>query len=501
MQNPASWVILIAYMAIILYIGYWGYRHTRTLEDYYIAGRNLGPWIIAFSYFGTYFSTAAFLGGGGTGFLMGFAWSGYLAFFHILFALGAWWLIAPKLRDYTEKLKSLTVPDFFEFRYGSKVPRIVASIIIIIFFEFYMISIYKGAGNLFQEMLGVSYLTGILITVIPVMIYTAVGGFRAVTLTDLIQGAIMILGAVILFILTLNFVGGWSAGIEGIKALTLPGDVPGVKLTEFGGYGPPPIMKAGRIIPFILSLTFAISIAQLSSPQLIIRFYAARDQKVISRGIILGPLLVGIFAIAVFSVGPFGWLIIPKMVSPDKLMAYVKDPDLVVPFLVMKLFPRGIDALILTAIVAAAMSTINSLLMVLATSLGRDIIQALKPETSPSTVLSTTRVMAFVFAIIPLALAVNPPGIIVTIVGLSFSVITAAFLAPLVFGLYWKGGTATAAWVSMVVATVTCVAWQLKFYPVYWIYPVVPGLIVSIPVYYIVSLFTRKPPKEVLDMF
>ena len=368
------------------------------------------------------------------------------------------------MRDYTEKLRSLTIPDFFEFRYNSKMSRIIAASIIIVFFEFYMISIYKGAGNLFQEMLGVSYITGILITIIPVMVYTAMGGFRSVTVTDLIQGVIMFVGAIALFFLTMHYVGGWSAGIEQIKSMTLLGKVPGEALTKLGGFGPPPILKAGMMVPFIFSLTFAISIAQIASPQLVIRFYAAKDQKVISRGMILGPLIIGVFGLAVFSVGPFAWLVIPDYVPADQIMNYLKDPDLVIPFMVMKLFPAGAGAFLLTAIVAAAMSTINSLLLVLATSLGRDIIHAIKPDMEELKVVSITRSMTFVLAIIPLIAAINPPGIIVTIVGVAFSVITAAFLAPLVLGLYWKGGTGTAAWISMIVATIVCIIWYLKYY-------------------------------------
>ncbi len=500
MAYEISWVVLVVYILAMLYIGYWSWKKTKTLEDYYIAGRQLGPWIIAFSFFGTYFSTAAFLGGGGAGFLFGFQWSAYLAFFHILFAILAWWLIAPRMRIYSEKLKALTIPDFFEFRYNSKLARLVASVIIIIFFEFYMISIYKGAGNLFQEMLGVSYLTGILITVIPVIIYTAMGGFRSVAVTDLIQGCIMFFGAILLFLLVMSYVGGWSEGIARLEEMKLLGKVPGTALTTLGGFGPPPILKAGMMVPFILSLTFAISIAQLSSPQLIIRFYAAKDERVISRGMILGPVLIGIFALTVFSIGPFAWLIIPELVPKDQLMTYLKDPDLVVPFLVVNLFPPVVNAIILTAIVAAAMSTINSLLLVLATSLGRDILQVVKPDLKEDTVVSITRVMSFVFAFIPLLLAINPPGIIVTIVGVSFSVITAAFLAPLVLGLYWKGGTGTAAWVSMVVATIVCVLWYIYYYRVYWIYPVVPGLLVSVPLFILLSLVTKKPPQEVVEL-
>lgn len=119
------------------------------------------------------------------------------------------------------------------------------------------------------------------------------------------------------------------------------------------------------VIPFVLSLTFAISIAQLASPQLVVRFLAAKDKKVIAHGMILTPLIIGIFALCVFSLGPFGWLVIPKYTD---VTSFLKDPDLVVPFIAMKLLPVGLNALILTAVIAAAMSTINSLVHLASTS-------------------------------------------------------------------------------------------------------------------------------------
>ena len=475
----------------MLYIGYWGWRTTKNIEDYFVAGRQLGPWVLSFSFFATLFSTAAMLGGGGSGFQMGFQWTAYLIFFNAVSALIAWYVIGPRLKSYVDKAKSLTIPDFFEIRYGSRIARVVAAVIIIIFFEFYMISIYKGCGNLFQEMLHVPYVVGILISVVTVMIYTSIGGFKAVTLTDLIQGIMMLGGTILLFVLIMFHIGGWSSGVEQLRNLTLVGNIPGTALLESGKMGPTPIVKAGKMLPFVVSLAFAIAVAQISSPQLLIRFYGARDQRALSRGMIIAPLIIGIFCFTMYSCGPFAWLVIPKMAGAQAVSTYLKDPDLVVPFLINKLFPPVLGAFMLSAIVAAAMSTINSLLLVLATSLGKDILQVISPRTSERAILNTTRLMGVVFAIIPLLLAIKPPGIIVTIVGLSFSVITAAFLVPLVFGLFWSGGTGLAAWVSMVVATGTCIIWQLVYYPVYWIYPVVPGLIASAVAFLVVSVISK----------
>jgi SSS family solute:Na+ symporter/sodium/pantothenate symporter len=469
--------VLAVYLFLMVIIGIYEYRKTKGMLDYYLAGKNLGVLLVSFSFFATYFSTAAFLGGGGFGFVAGFQWSAFLIFFHILFAIMAWMVIAPPMKRIADKHGSLTIPEIFGMNFG-KATQFVASIVIIVFFQFYMVSIYKGAGNLLEVMLGIDYTMALLITAGVVMVYTAIGGFRAVVITDLIQGVLVLAGGVLLFIAVMFYLGGPFSAIESLENVeTLMGS--GSNFFEFGKLAPPPIMNAGMVIPFVLSLTFAISIAQLASPQLVVRFVAAKDERVIEKGAILTPLIIGIFAICVFSIGPFGWLIIPEYDDPVK---YLKNSDLVVPFIAMKLFPAGFNALILTAIVAAAMSTINSLVHVIATSFVRDILHNAK-HLSERTELIITRLSVFVFALIPVTLALNPPDVIVVIVGLSFSVITSAFLLPLLSSFYSSKPSEIPALASMIVAVIVCIVWYLYFYRVYWIYPVVPGLIASFITY------------------
>ncbi len=483
--------VLAAYIVLMLLIGLYEYRRTKGVVEYYLAGRGLGVWIVSFSFFATYFSTAAFLGGGGFGFIAGFQWSALLTFFHVLFALLAWMLIAPPLKKIADEYGALTIPEVFRKRFGVE-SQIAAAIVILIFFEFYMVSIYMGAGKLFKVMLGIDYTTGLLITAIVVVLYTAIGGFRAVVVTDLVQGIIVLIGGITLFAMIIYSLGGFESAIASLKSAKIFSGLSGEALFEFGKLAPPPIMKAGMVIPFILSLTFAISIAQLASPQLVVRFIAAKDRRVLAKGMVLTPLIIGIFALCVFSIGPFGWAVIPKY---GDVTEFLKDPDLVVPFIAMKLFPAGINALILTAVVAAAMSTINSLLHVVATAFVRDVVQNLK-RVSEGTALKVTRFSVFAFAIPPLFIAVGKPDIIVGIVGVSFSVITSAFLIPLLVALYSKKPNGAAATASMVAATLICIYWYFSFYRTYWIYPVVPGLIVSAAIYWLVKSVVSGSPRK-----
>jgi len=483
--------VLAGYLVLVILIGIYEYRKTKGLLDYYLAGKKLGTLVVSFSFFATYFSTAAFLGGGGTGFLLGFQWSAFLTFFHVLFAILAWMVIAPPLKKVTDEHGAITIPELFRKKAGV-LSQIVAAMVIIIFFELYMVSIYKGAGNLLQVMLSMDYTTGLVITALIVMIYTAIGGFRAVVMTDLIQGIIVLVGGVTLFFALIYSLGGFGAAIEALSNAKIFGGMDGKVLFEIGKIGPPPILKAGMILPFVLSLTFAISVAQLASPQLVVRFVAARDSRVIANGMILTPLIIGIFAICVFSIGPFGWVIIPKYT--DDVAPFLKDTDLVVPFIAMKLFPAGINALLLTAIIAAAMSTINSLIHVVATAFVRDLMQNVK-SLEEKTAVNLTRIAVFIFAAVPVFFAVKPMGVIVEIVGVSFSVITSAFLVPLIACLYSEKPNSAAITASMVAAVIACVIWYFYYYKVYWIYPVVPGLLVSVAVFVLFSLAFPQPSK------
>jgi Na+/pantothenate symporter len=305
---------------------------------------------------------------------------------------------------------------------------------------------------------------------------------------------------VVLFVLVMQHVGGWSAGIAELSKLKLMGKIPGNALLELGGFGPPPIMKAGMLTQFTLSLAFAICAANLGLPHLIIRFYAAKNVAVIRKGMIITPIIIGIFVFTVYSTGPFAWLIIPKYVPPEALAQFLRDPDMVIPFLIQKLLPVGLNAFLLVAIVAAGQSTISSVIMVLVSALSRDIIQVAKPKIDEKRLLTFTRWATVLLGFVPFLLAIRPPGIVVMIVGLAFSVIGSAFTAPLLIGLYWRGGTAQGAWMSMILSTITCIWWTLTYYQTLWIYPIIPGLIVGIVSFVVISWFTKKPSGAILEM-
>ena len=453
-------IVLGVYIAAMLAIGF-SCRNARNAKDFLLAGGTLGPVLLSMSFVATYFSTSSLLGGGGSGYLFGFGFSAYLFFFHVLFAVLAWVIVAPRLRRVVQEEGILTVPQFFRHQFNSRVIQVIAALIIVVFFQLYMSSIYKGASNLLEITMGVSYPAGVAIVAIPVVTYTCMGGFRSVVITDLIQGIILLAGGVLLFGTIVVSMGGIGAGLARLASTPIGGGLTGEALMRLGATGPKELVDSGMMTPFLLSLTFAISVAQIASPQLIIRFFAAKDPGTVRKGMLLTPLLIAIFAFCVFSSGPFAHLFVQG----------IRDPDLVIPSLIRWVSPGCVSTLLLVAAIAAAMSTLSSTLMVAASSLTQDLLG--------NSSVPLTRLAVLGTGVIAPLIALRPIGIIVTIVGLSFSVISSVYLVPLLAGLYCHRPSRRAAIASMVASATTCVIWQLLVFRRLPVYPVVPGIIVS----------------------
>ncbi|MEN3035259.1 MAG: sodium/proline symporter [Candidatus Methanosuratincola sp.] len=470
--------IIFGYIILILVIAVIGSRKNKAVVDFLLSNRSLGPVLLAFSYTTTYFSSAAFLGGGGMGFLLGFQWSAFLFFFHVLFAVLAWALIAPKIKQFADLSGSMTISEFLGRRYSSKALQLVSALVFIFFMEFYLISIFKGAGNILQVLLEIPYSQALLIVAVPALLYASIGGFRGNVAVSLLQGVLMISSALVLFGGILLRTGGWEGALSLLNDVHLSGWGYGISLLSFPGPAPSAVSAAGATIPYILSLTFAISFAQMTSPHMVVQFYSARDASVIRLGRAIAPILIAVFAFAVFFAGPLGWAVI---YDPTALRQCLANPDLVMPSIAVSVFGTGFGSFLLVSILAAAMSTLAPICIMLSGSLLRDVISAARPKASQSVL--ALRLATILFGVVPLLLALNPPDVIVGIVGVAFSAISSAFFAPLIGGLYLKRSSRLGAIASVISAALTCVIWQLFFYSNSFVYPIIPGILVGALVY------------------
>ncbi|MEM0101360.1 MAG: hypothetical protein QW522_03870, partial [Candidatus Methanomethyliaceae archaeon] len=363
----------------------------------------------------------------------------------------------------------------------------------------------KGGAIILAMVLNTNFEIGLILLTIPVIIYICIGGFRAAALTNLFLGLLMLISAIITFGLIMSNVGGPIIGLEKLSQMKIADSISGELWLKFNGMGPPPAMNVGMVPLLIMSVTFSISVAQIALPSLLMQFYTAKNIKVINRGRIIGPILVALYAFLMFSLGAFCHLIIDDKIGKTGVLSLLKDTDWVIPKTIEIIAPSGIKGIILAAPVAASMSTLAVTLIVLSAALSKDIIKSINPNIKEEKLLIIARISPIIFAIISLLLTLIQTGIIVEIVGAAFGTIFACFLGPVTIGLYWKGATKLGAISSMLSGLIVGLTWFLFIYKstwappiIAWIYPVIPALAISIPIFFIVSLFTKKPSIEVL---
>ncbi|MBC7112987.1 MAG: sodium/solute symporter [Candidatus Methanomethyliales bacterium] len=492
-------LIILVMITAVLAIGVRGYRVSHTITGYFLAGRGLGPWVLAFSIMATYFSAASFLAGGTT-YLFNLGFGAWLTAWHIIGVVLMWVLVAERLFRYSSKTKIISVPDFIEHRYQSKGAKIISACVILLLFTLYLTSVYKGGAVILATVLNIKFELALILLALPVIVYVCIGGLKAAALNNLVLGALMLLAAFITFYAIMSAVGGPISGLEALGSMNIMDRMPGSLWLRLDGAGPQPAMAAGMVPSLIMSITFSISVAQVALPTLLMQFYAAKDAKVINRGRAIGSLAVAAYAILVFSLGAFCHIILDPQLSSGEVMALMKDTDWVIPKAMNMLIPSGLRGLVLAAPVAASMSTLAVTLLLLSGAIVRDIIQPLKPSMEEKKLLLLAKISPIFFAAISLVLTLFQTDIIVEIVGAAFGTIFVCFFGPVTIGLYWKGATKHGAVASMISGLVVGLLWYKFLYKVTWIYPVIPALVVSLPLFFVVSMLTPKPSNEVLKL-
>lgn len=467
--------LLIAYTALMVHHAIAGKRATRGVADYYVGGRRMGGIAIGMSFFATYSSTNSFVGFAGQSYSYGAPWF-LLAVCAVVFSAAAWIWVAPRLRVFTASLNSITLPDFIGFRYGSPAARVVAAGIVLFASFLYMTAIFKGVGNLLEMFLDVPYPMAIGIVLLIVMIYTAAGGFISVVKTDVVQGGVMALAALLLFAGTVNAAGGLGTLSE---VRQQPG---GAALFDWNGAMP---------FPVLLGIMVAATLKFMVEPRQLSRFYALRDEKAVRIGMWVSTLLfLGVYS-ALVPIGLYARRMIPDGIA---------DTDQVVPTLLSEgaVFSPEIGAFLLVAMVAAAMSSLDSVLLVMASTCVRDILGTWLPPSSDAVMIRHTRIYVAAFAIITALIALDPPGGVVTLTAISGSLYAACFFPAVTLGLYWRRGNGMAVMASFAAGISTLVLW--KYLPQgAVVHPVFPAMIFSLAAYMMLSKFGPSYDEETVQ--
>ncbi|MEX1184789.1 MAG: sodium/solute symporter [Gemmatimonadota bacterium] len=462
-------VLLAAYTGMLVLHAWQGRRGTHGLADYYVGGRAMGGVALGLSFFATYSSTNSFVGFAGQSYHYGAPWL-LLAPIIVLFCIIAWALVAPRLRRFTEALGSLTIPDFFGFRFGSARARLIAAVIVIGSSFFYLTAVFKGVGATLGAFLDVDYQLAIWIFFLIVMAYTAVGGFISVVKTDVVQGLIMLVAAVLLFRGTVNAAGGLGA-LAAVRA------APATQQ----------LFTWDAAMPFavLLGIIIAGTIKLVVEPRQLSRFYALRDARAVRHG---------------FWVATLSFLLVYALIVPIGLYAHailgegITDSDTIVPRMLTDpdIFHPAVSAFMLVALVAAAMSSVDSVLLVMAATCHRDLVALLRPAASERAAVRDTALYVALFAFLTTLIALNPPGGIVALTSFSGSLYAACFLPALIFGLYWRRGDGRAAVASMLVGMVVLLAWKRLGSAT--VHEVFPAMLASTIVYIAAAWGARASP-------
>ena len=442
-----------------------GLRRSRGMAGFFVGGRSLGGVVIGVSFYATFSSTNSYIGHAGKGYDYGLPWL-TKAVALVVFAYLSWRLVAPRLRRFTAQWESVTVPDFLAVRFGSRAVRVAAAGVIAFASLLYLIAIFKGAGNLFQVFLGIPYPAAVGVMFAIVMAYTSVGGFVSVVRTVVMQGTLMVVGALLMF----GFVAHAAGGVGAIARLGERPDT--AHLLELDA-GIPHVVLVGVVLAGSLKL--------LIDPRQMTRFYGLKDERSLRIGIWVAVLGILVVQCALLPVGLYARF----------LLDGVTDTDLVVPRLVTDaaVFPRVVGDFLVVAIIAAAMSSLDSVLLVAASVVSRDIRMELAPITEAGAV-AWTRGGIIGFAALAALIALRPPGDIVEITIFSGSLYAVCFAPAVLLGLHWRRGSAVAALAAGGVGIAVLLAWlalgwQARLHEVF------PALAASTLVYVALACCTR----------
>ena len=436
----------------------------------------MGGVIIGVSFFATFASTNSYLGLAGKGYDLGAPW---LLFPLMIVAATylSWRLVAPELRRFTAMTDTVTVPEFLAARFSSQSVRVFTGLIIALASILYLIAIFKGAGNLFQVFLGIPYEAAVGLMLLVVLVYTSVGGFVSVVRTDVIQGILMLVGSMVLFGFVTTHIGGPGRIFDLMSEPT--------KEYLF-------TWNAGAPFLVVLGIALAGSMKLLIDPRQISRFYGLRDAASVSQGIgfAIGGLLIIQFCL--FPIGIYAHFLIDD----------IADTDLIVPMLIQDpaIFPMLIADFLVVAILAAAMSSMDSVLLVAGSVTMRDVIGVVVPMSEERQTLYT-RIGVIACAAFAALFALNPFGDIVEITILSGSLYAVCFLPAVMVGLHWSRGNAAAVIASYASGIATILLWRNLGLSA-TLHEVLPALVISMGVYVGVAWTTpRVDTAEVSEFF
>jgi len=471
---PAILAVLAVYGLVLLGIGLWGRTASRDVAGYFVAGKTLPSWVIAFSTNATGESAWLLLGLTGMGYAVG-VHAVWIVLGEVLGVTLGWVLVALPFKEYTDRYGAITVPDYLEARFRDTRHRfqVIGLVVILTMVTAYTAAQFTAMGKAFGSFVGTSYGAGVAIGAAIILFYTTVGGFKAVAYSDLFQGALMFLG-----LLTLPFIGMAAAGGWSEVLATLRADDPSL-LEPMGalGFSPAGVVSA---LGFV-----AVGLAFLGAPQLLVRWMSARDRREIVDGSLIAVICIIVFDLGAVFTGIAGRALFPVLT----------DQETILPTMAIELLPAIFAGVFLAIVLAASMSTVDSLLILASSSVARDVVQKIfRPDLSERRIAWLGKLTTVVIGAVALVFALGQVRVVFWFVLFAWSGLAAAFTPVVLCSLFWKRTTRAGAIAGMIAGFVTAVVWVIGFKArVLDLYEMIPGFAAGFAATIGVSLWTRPP--------
>ncbi|EPW6891689.1 sodium/proline symporter PutP [Campylobacter coli] len=474
--NTPIAIMFVAYAALMLYIGFYFYRQNKNTEDYFLGGRSLGPVVSALSAGASDMSGWLLMGLPGALYASGLIES-YIAIGLSIGALLNWSFVAKRLRIYTSVIaNSITIPDYFETRFDDDkhILRIVCAIVILIFFTFYVSSGLVGGAKLFEATFGIRYEYALTTGTLIIVAYTFLGGYKAVCWTDLLQGLLMMGALIVVPAVMLYHLGGFG------EAMAVIEEIKPNALSMGEGIGALSIVSA-----------LAWGLGYFGQPHILVRFMSIRSTKDIPTATFVGISWMVISLIGACFIGLLG------IAYVHKFELTLQDPEKIFIVMSQLLFNPWIAGILLSAILAAIMSTASSQLLVSSSTIAEDFYKRIfNKEASNKTVMNLGRIGVLLVALVAFVISTDKESSVLSIVAYAWAGFGASFGSVMLFSLFWSRMTRIGAILGMITGAVMVVLWknylaELFNFP---IYEIVPGFVAASAVIIIASLLTQVRP-------
>lgn len=492
---------IVIYLLAMLAIGFIFSKKNSNSEDFYLGGRKMGPLVTAMSAEASDMSSWLLMGLPGLAYLTGICDPGWTA---IGLGIGTWlnwFFVARKIRRYSANIHAFTVPEFYSKRYhdDKNLLNFIAALVIIVFFIPYTASGFAACGKLFNSLFGVDYMTAMLVSALVIVGYTIMGGFRAVSTTDLIQSCVMTVALIVVVCFGVSKAGGLEAVMDNARSLS-------GYLSMNATYNP----ETGMAEPYgvLTSISMlAWGLGYFGMPHILLRFMAIENEK----KLVLSRRIASVWVVIAMSVAVFIGIVGLGMTKAGELelLEGVASETVIVRIagLISQhgIFPAIIAGLILAGILAATMSTADSQMLAAASSVSQNIVQDfLHVKMSEKTGLLVARITIVIISLIGVFLAKNPDSSVFGIVSFAWAGFGGAFGAVTLCALFWKRSNRYGALAGMISGGVTVFVWKFLLSPlggVWKIYELLPAFLVSLIFNIVVSLLTKAPDETILEEF